>query len=56
MSTYQADAFFLEQHSKSKVKLVALINVETCKTYGYYVTSLNKKTIVACLMISSLII
>ena len=28
MSTYQADTFFLKQHSKLKVKFVALINVE----------------------------
>ena len=34
MTTYQADTFFLKQHSKSKVKFVALINVETRKGYA----------------------
>ena len=46
MSTYQADTFFLKQHSKSKVKFVALINVETRRTYAYHFSNLNKKTIV----------
>ena len=36
MSTYQADTFFLKQHSKSKVKFVALINVETRRAYAYH--------------------
>ena len=35
MTTYQADTFFLKQHSKSKVKFVALINVVTRKCYAY---------------------
>ena len=46
MSTYQADTFFLKQHSKSKVKFIALINVETRREYTYHVSNLNKKTIV----------
>ena len=46
MSTYQADTFFLKQHSKSKVKFVALINVETRRAYTYHVPDLKKKTIV----------
>ena len=46
MSTYQADTFFLKQHSKSKVKFVALINIETRRAYVYHVPNLNKKTIV----------
>ena len=46
MSSYQADTFFLKQHSKSKVKYVALINIETRKAYAYHVPNLNKKTIV----------
>ena len=46
MSTYQADTFFLKQHSKSKVKFVALINIETRRAYAYHVPNLNKKTIV----------
>jgi len=37
MSTYQGDTFFLKQHSKSKVKFVALINIETCRAYAYHV-------------------
>ena len=45
MTTYQADTFFLKQHSKSKVKFVALINVETRKGYAYHVPDLKKKTI-----------
>ena len=43
MSTYQADTFFLKQHSKSKVKFVALINVETRRAYAYRVPDLKKK-------------
>ena len=46
MSTCQADTFFLKQHSKSKVKFVALINVETCRAYAYHIPDLKKKTIV----------
>ena len=46
MTTYQADTFFLKQHSKSKVKFVALINVETRKGYAYHVPNLKKKSIV----------
>ena len=46
MSSYQADTFFLKQHSKAKVKFVALINVETRKGYVYHVTDLKKKTII----------
>ena len=46
MSTYQADTFFLKQHSKSKVKFVALINVETRRAYAYHIPDLKKKTIV----------
>ena len=46
MSTYQADTFFLKQHSKSKVKFVALINIETRRAYAYHVPDLKKKTIV----------
>ena len=46
MSTYQADTFFLKQHSKSKVKFVALINVETRRAYAYHVPDLKKRTIV----------
>ena len=45
MTTYQADTFFLKQHSKYKVKFVALMNVETRKGYAYYVPDLKKKTI-----------
>ena len=45
MTTYQADTFFLKQHSKSKVKFVTLINVETRKGYAYHVPDLKKKTI-----------
>ena len=46
MYTYQADTFFLKQHSRSKVKFVALINVETRRVYAYHVADLKKKTIV----------
>ena len=46
MSTYQADTFFLKQHSRSKVKFVALINVETRRAYAYHVPDLKKRTIV----------
>ena len=46
MSTYQADTFFLKQHSKSKVKFVALINVKTRRAYAYHVPDLKKKTMV----------
>ena len=46
MSTYQADTFFLKQHSKSKVKFVALINIETRRAYLYHIPDLKKKTIV----------
>jgi len=46
MSTYQADTFFLKQHSKSQVKFVALINVETRKAYVYHVPNLKKQTII----------
>ena len=46
MSTYQADTFFLKQHSKSKVKFIALINVETRRAYAYHAPNLDKKTIV----------
>ena len=46
LSSYQADAFFLKQHSKSKVKFVALINVETRRAYAYHIPDLKKKTIV----------
>ena len=42
MTTYQADTFFLKQHSKSKVKFVALINVETRKGYAYHIPDLKK--------------
>ena len=42
MSTYQADTFFLKQHSKSKVKFVAL-NIEARKGYVYHVPDLKKK-------------
>ena len=41
MTTYQAHTFFLKQHSKSKVKFVALINVETRKGYAYHVPDLR---------------
>ena len=37
MSDYQADTFFVKQHSKSMIKIVALINVETPKGYVYHV-------------------
>ena len=43
--SYQADTFFLKQHSKSKVKFVVLINVETRKGYAYHVPDLKKKSI-----------
>ena len=33
MNSYQADTFFVKQHSKSTVKFVALINVESRKGY-----------------------
>ena len=46
MSTYQADTFFLKQHSKFKVKFVALINIETRRAYAYHISDLKKKTIV----------
>ena len=46
MSSYQADTFFVRQHSKSKVKFVTLINVETRRVYAYHVPDLKKKTIV----------
>ena len=45
MTTYQADTFFLKQHSKSKVKFVAFINVETRKGYAYHIPDLKKKSI-----------
>ena len=43
MSTYQADTSFLKQHSKSKVKFVALINVETRRAYAYQFLILIRK-------------
>ena len=46
MSTYKADTFFLKQHSKSQVKFVALVNVETRKAYVYHVSNLKKQTII----------
>ena len=46
MCTYQADTFFLKQHGKSKVKFVALINVETRRAYAYHVPALRYKTVV----------
>jgi len=45
MPTYQADTFFLKQHSKSKGKFVTLTNVETRKGYAYPVPDLKKKSI-----------
>src|ERR1700759_818805 len=44
MSTYQADTFFVKQHSKSKIKFVALINIETRKGYAYHVPDLKSKS------------
>jgi hypothetical protein len=46
MSDYQADTFFVKQHSKSMVKIVALINVETRKGYVYHVPNLKKLTVI----------
>ena len=46
LSTYQADTFFLKQHSKSQVKFVALINVETRKAYVYHIPNLKKQTVI----------
>jgi transposase InsO family protein len=46
MSDYQADTFFIKQHSKSMVKIVALINIETRKGYVYHVPNLKKLTVI----------
>ena len=45
MSDYQADTFFVKQHSKSTVKFVTLINVETRKAYVYHVPNIKKQAI-----------
>lgn len=48
MSTYQADTPPppLKQHSKSQVKFVALINVETRGAFVYHVPNLKKQSII----------
>jgi hypothetical protein len=46
LSDYQADTFFVKQHSKSMVKIIALINIETRRGYVYHVPNLKKQTVI----------
>ena len=46
MTDYQTDTFFVKQHSKSQVKIVAFINVETRKGYVYHISNLKKHTVI----------
>ena len=46
MFDYQADTFFVKQHSKSMIKIIALINIETRRGYVYHVPNLKKQTII----------
>lgn len=53
MSDYQADIFFVKQHSKSMISFIALINVEIRKVYVYQASNLKKQTIVEFFKINS---
>ena len=45
MGDYQADIFYIKQHSKSVIKFVAIINIETRRGYVYHVPNIRKETV-----------